>query len=305
MKFSIISITYNQPAQINALINSVVQLEFEFDQFELIIVDDGSFPQTSIVTEIPVSMNFRYIYLPRSNSSCRSRARNIGANRAIGRYLIFVDGDCIVGSSFINKYDKYFSIRKNRKVAIGSLGNTKYVLGLNVFDRDAINKHLSSNDSEDIRFDLEKIYHSHFCDILGNWMLFVSRNFCIEKSFFVYLNGFDERFIGWGSEDAEFAYRITRCGEKFDLIDNKSFHILSSQRDAADNNSGNRYFEWLANVAVFYKIHNDPAILLLILNEKVIFDCFCIGGEWNDAEHLRSFCNIHTRLMMLRSSERP
>lgn len=294
--FSIVCINYNQPIQLNILIGSVIQIQFDRKNFELIIVDDGSSPPLPITIKIPESITFKHIYLDRNDKSCRSRARNLGAAQATGKYLVFLDGDCLVKPDFLERYKNYFAIQRNRKVVIGSLAHIKPLEYKLIQNLESYDKLLELVNSNDLRFDITKKTNSKFCDMNANWVLFLSGNFSIELEYFNFLNGFDERFKGWGSEDTELAYRITKHGEKFDLLNNPAFHlILIEPMKSPRLNMKHRYLEWIRNIQTFYEIHKDPKILLLTLQEQIIFDCFCMGYGWNDVEYEKAFLKIHSR----------
>ena len=88
MHFSIIIPTYNRAKIIEATIRSV--LRQTFDNYEIIIVDDGSTDTTADVIKINSSEKIKYFY---KQNEERSVARNYGANKAQGNYLIFLDSD--------------------------------------------------------------------------------------------------------------------------------------------------------------------------------------------------------------------
>lgn len=88
MLFSIIIPTYNRSAILPAAINSV--LSQTFGGLELIVVDDGSTDDTKKTVEQFNDPRLRYFY--KTNEE-RSIARNFGAQKAEGDYLIFLDSD--------------------------------------------------------------------------------------------------------------------------------------------------------------------------------------------------------------------
>lgn len=89
--FSIITPTYNRANLIGKTIESVLSQKFE--NFEYIIVDDGSTDQTESV--VAAYQDFRIKYLKIQNGE-RGAARNAGAGLAKGNYLNFFDSDDIM-----------------------------------------------------------------------------------------------------------------------------------------------------------------------------------------------------------------
>jgi glycosyltransferase involved in cell wall biosynthesis len=88
MTFSVIIPTYNRAGIIQGTLNSV--LDQTFQDFEVIVVDDGSSDGTRLQVEALHNKKIRYYF--KTNEE-RSVARNFGAERAEGRYLIFLDSD--------------------------------------------------------------------------------------------------------------------------------------------------------------------------------------------------------------------
>ncbi|MBN8766981.1 MAG: glycosyltransferase family 2 protein [Thiobacillus sp.] len=85
---SVIIPTYNREKFIGDAIKSV--LDQTFQDFEIIVVDDGSTDGTAGVIKEFYSEKIRYIY--QSNQG-RSQARNHALNLAQGRYIAFLDSD--------------------------------------------------------------------------------------------------------------------------------------------------------------------------------------------------------------------
>ncbi|MES2619869.1 MAG: glycosyltransferase family 2 protein [Bacteroidota bacterium] len=86
--FSIIMPTYNRAAFLAVAIESVLTQTFE--NWELVVVDDGSADNTK---EVVLSFNNSKIkYLFQSNSE-RCAARNNGINHSEGQYICFLDSD--------------------------------------------------------------------------------------------------------------------------------------------------------------------------------------------------------------------
>lgn len=87
-KVSVILPTYNREKLVGAAIQSV--LDQTFQDFELIVVDDGSTDRTSEVVQSFSSSKVRYIF--QSNQG-RSNARNHALSLAQGQYIAFLDSD--------------------------------------------------------------------------------------------------------------------------------------------------------------------------------------------------------------------
>jgi glycosyltransferase involved in cell wall biosynthesis len=86
--FSIILPTYNRAAFLPRAIQSV--LDQTFNDFELIVVDDGSTDNTQ---EVLATFNHPRIKFYAKKNEERSIARNFGIDHALGRYINFLDVD--------------------------------------------------------------------------------------------------------------------------------------------------------------------------------------------------------------------
>ena len=89
MLFSIIVSVYNAEKYLTKCLNSIINQSFE--DFEVILIDDGSTDSSStIYEEFKIDKRIRII---RKKNEGVSIARQIGVAAALGDYLVFVDSD--------------------------------------------------------------------------------------------------------------------------------------------------------------------------------------------------------------------
>ena len=86
-KFSIIIPNYNKGPFIEQCLNSVFQQTLSKDEYEVIVIDDGSTDNS-----IDIINNYDVILL-KSNRLRAGGARNIGFEKATGEYIILLDSD--------------------------------------------------------------------------------------------------------------------------------------------------------------------------------------------------------------------
>ena len=84
---SVVIPTYNRASLVRETIQSV--LAGSYDDFEVVVVDDGSEDETKNVVS---GLDGPIVYTYQDNQG-RSAARNKGIRKALGRYLLFLDSD--------------------------------------------------------------------------------------------------------------------------------------------------------------------------------------------------------------------
>ena len=110
--FSIILPTYNRANLISKAIKSVVYQTYQ--NWELIVVDDGSTDKTKEVLEEFVKVDNRIIYLQQKNKE-RSAARNNGIQNANGEFICFLDSDDLYHKTHLEEYKKLIIKSKFQK----------------------------------------------------------------------------------------------------------------------------------------------------------------------------------------------
>jgi glycosyltransferase involved in cell wall biosynthesis len=88
--FSVIIPTYNRSKAVVKAIESV--LKQTYTNFEVLVIDDGSTDNTSIVTKTLSEQDNRIVYIFQENQE-RSAARNNGVAIAKGEFVCFLDSD--------------------------------------------------------------------------------------------------------------------------------------------------------------------------------------------------------------------
>ncbi len=87
---SVIMPVYNVEKYINRSIDSV--LSQTFDNFELILIDDGSKDKTGAICDFYAAKDSRVKVIHKENGG-GSSARKAGIDAAVGKYIMFMDGD--------------------------------------------------------------------------------------------------------------------------------------------------------------------------------------------------------------------
>ncbi len=105
-QYSFIIPVFNRPQEIQELLESFVELDFDAD-YEIVIVEDGS-SETSehIVKSFSDRLNIAYFYKTNSGPGA---SRNYGMARAKGNYFIILDSDCLLPSHYLKTVDSFLN----------------------------------------------------------------------------------------------------------------------------------------------------------------------------------------------------
>ena len=102
MRYSIIIPVYNRPDEVDELLESLTQ-QTAVD-FEVVVVEDGSaIPCKEVVERYADHLDVAY-YVKENGGP--GPARNYGAERAKGDYLLILDSDCVLPPTYIEAIDK-------------------------------------------------------------------------------------------------------------------------------------------------------------------------------------------------------
>ena len=108
MTFSVIIPTLNRCDMLADALASVCAQSFPADEYEIIVVDNGSLDETKNLVEqlnCDASKPIRYVWEERPGSHW---ARNAGAKAACGDILAYIDDDCVVDRDWLaNLYGAY------------------------------------------------------------------------------------------------------------------------------------------------------------------------------------------------------
>src|SRR5262245_50449433 len=105
--FSVIIPTYRRPVQLKQCLQALAALEYPLDDFEVIIVDDGSpEPLDQTVQPFRSALHLRLI---RKTNGGPGSARNAGAMVACGKFLAFTDDDCRPAPDWLRRLEERLS----------------------------------------------------------------------------------------------------------------------------------------------------------------------------------------------------
>ena len=172
---------------------------------ELIIVDDDSTDLTEkIIKDFFNSLNydFKFTLLENKKKSGPAVTRNKGIKSSKGKYITFIDSDCVASKNWFS------SIKRNFEGDITSaiMGNTKIPKSTLIGDSiSALGFPGGANAGFENMWHVSK---EGFTDHI------TSCNFAAKKEVFEKYGLFDESFPLAGGEDPELSYRLSKNGVK-------------------------------------------------------------------------------------------
>jgi glycosyltransferase involved in cell wall biosynthesis len=218
---SLIVSTYNRADALRCCLQSVLAQSKLPD--EIIIADDGSrFETREFInsfrnkTAIPI----HHVWQPDEGYQL-AKIRNKAFTAASGQYLIQIDGDLILHTHFINDHMRMANrgcFVSGSRVHIDEKLTKKLVSGTqNVTELQNEKAHLSKNHNG--------LYSEFLCRLnyilqrgKHNYKYVLGCNMAFWKGDLEKVNGYNERFTGWGKEDNDLAIRLINAGVKLRFV---------------------------------------------------------------------------------------
>ena len=195
MTLSVIVPAYNAQETLPFLIDSLS--DQSFDDFEVIVVDDCSSDNTSLLVE---TSSFNLVKLRKNHGP--AFCRNIGVLHSSGDMLVFTDSDCFADRLWLEKINNQFQ-QNNIDALMGRL-----VLMPSSYLGDSISA-LGFPAGGSLGFEsVWKVDDHGYTNSLS------SCNCAVRREVFEAIGGFDETFPYAGGEDSFFAYSLVRAGYK-------------------------------------------------------------------------------------------
>lgn len=228
---SIIMPSYNRASNLVHVLGALTNQTFE--NFELILIDDGSTDNTKkLVNEFRQKLNIRYVYAGKNEGFRAARARNIGLSRARGNLIVFLDSDIVTPSTYLEEHLKVHA-KYDRILVDSFVYRMKHYdeTDLGLEPEEYIKKHQDIL-NDDIKYEFNVFDRGYPIEegyFLDSNSLSIKRKHIIEE-------GFDANFVGWGHEDTELGYRFSSKNFGFIFIKEhcESYHIyhpISPQKD--------------------------------------------------------------------------
>jgi len=219
IEIGVIVSSYQRPAHLMRTLTSIELQQGVEGKFEVVISDDGSEDETAeLVQAFSDRVDFPVTFVTHPHDGFQlARCRNEGAAASQARYILFVDGDCILPPNHLAEH------LRRREVGVVMGGDcvrldegpsdqvTLETLRQGLFPATppAEKRRMRSQARKAWFYNL--IGHATKPKLIGN-------NIGIWWDDYQRLNGYDQNFVGWGCEDDDLRLRAHRVGLKVKSI---------------------------------------------------------------------------------------
>lgn len=271
---SVIIPTHNNLQFLSNVILHLTKQNISLEDFEIIIVDDGSSDFSSeILKDLFMSfqnkMNLKYIYWSKEHPEKgpqhffrAGQARNLGVSQASAEKVIFLDSDMLVPENFL-------------QLCIQNISEKTLIQ----FQRFHINQLISTDNRlfKDINVKTDTyIEESHywseffFCDNWKSlpcyWKFTCTYALGIYKKDFIKLGQFKKYYVSYGFEDTDLGYEASLNEFDFKLVKSGLLHQTAYNKMQYSNSKLKRYKLLKKTAELFYLQHLDDKIYKLLGN---------------------------------------
>lgn len=183
--FSVIVPTFDRPLQLRACLEGLSRQTLPASAFEVLVVDDaGTADEAGVIGDWPELE----VTLLREDRGGPGAARNLGATRARGRFLAFIDDDCVPDPEWLEGLDR--SALKRGAVVGGTIENA-----------------LPSNPYSTATQLITSFVYRYHDEDEGRERFFTTNNLALPREAFEALGGFDTSIPAGTAEDKDLCDR--------------------------------------------------------------------------------------------------
>jgi glycosyltransferase involved in cell wall biosynthesis len=253
-KLSVIISVYNKIHELELILAALEHQSFH--DFEVIIADDGSGTEMQeFIDRKKKKSKLKINHLWQEDKGFRkNKILNKSITSSQSDYLIFLDGDCLPHSDFINEHYKN---RSAKTVLCGSRVNMSKKLSQAItldairskeYEGGMLGKIIDSFRDKDSRstYVEEGIYIGSdiIHKIIRKRPRLIGCNFSVPKELMLKINGFDENYTGAGvGEDSDIEFRLKLAGAEFESVRNKAIVYHFYHPHTKENKENYAYFE--------------------------------------------------------------
>ncbi len=266
-RFSIVIPFRNEAPQLPILLNSLSDLSYPEEKYELIFVDDESEDASVTIIQdflVNSSQNFKILSNERVTKSPKKDAINVAIKEASFNWIITTDADCILPKKWLQSFDQFVQ-HKTPKLIVGPV------------------TYLSKNSF------IERFQHLDFLSLMGSTIggfgigkpfLCNGANLCYHKDTFLEVGGFKGNS---GIASGDDIFLLEKINKKYP----NDVHYLKS-KDATVRTKPQPTFKQLlhqrtrwAAKSTTYKNVFSQFVSLVVLAMNLLLILLCIGAVFS------------------------
>lgn len=239
-KITVIISVYDKYDYLECVLNSLEKQSYK--EFEVIIAEDCEKEQMKMkLNEWRKKYDFLIKHVFQEDIGFRkNKILNEALRNSDGKYIVIIDGDCIIHKEFLKNYMKYFS--KGYEIVFGRRCEMSERLSKKILEK----KGIYSIKLLELLFPYSKawteaIYLPFYKEIKKRKLRLLGSNMGFTKEIIFRINGFNENYIGAGvGEDSDLQWRFLAVGAKYIGVKNKliQYHLYHGRGDRGYSENG-------------------------------------------------------------------
>lgn len=271
---SVVIAAYNKSDYLRGCLNCLQATQFPREQFEVIVVNDGSIDKTESFLE-RYQPHYRFTTINTENRGLAA-ARDAGIEKATGRLLVMLDNDCMLAPDALHHLFEAYCQEPDRmlisKIRHIDIQDVATAIAFAEFGDLSFMTNEALTISEENESALQKLLRLIKCNLPGlavPWFSAQGPSVSMGASLFRELGGYDAAIRHYGMEDFDLAFRFTKTGRRLHHVANSVIYHLDH---------GHPQFDLLSDAAIsthyFYKKHQhecETKPFVQFLSEQISF----------------------------------
>ncbi|HET60213.1 MAG TPA: glycosyltransferase [Chloroflexi bacterium] len=204
MKATVVIPTYNRNGQVTNALTALLKQSLPEEEFEIIVVNDGSTDSTDakITQFFCVNNRKTWQYIHYNQNRGKAAALNLGIRAAKAPLIVFTDDDCVPSSTWVEMHVRQHLASDRPLAVLGSVSFPKEWVVRSNFVRYANSRYVGNRSERSVGGDFNNLPSRYFGGL----------NISIHKQQLLQVGLFNEA-IGRG-QDVELGYRLWKSGVK-------------------------------------------------------------------------------------------
>lgn len=240
---SIIVPVYNTELYLRRCIQSII--DQTYSNLEILLINDGSTDHSLDICNEFAKTDVRIKTFDKENKGV-SHTRNMGLEKAIGEYIMFVDSDDFIDKHYV--YDMYQELKNNHYEMI--------ISGMSFCDEDEriLKRELYKNKNQELKLDniIEDVVNTlYFC---SSCKTLVKRSLIVENDI-----SFNEQ-LSFG-EDLSFSYQLLKKSKSIGYLSNTGYYYRQNSTSLTHHVNIEKIRKYFKDNLVVFSQFNDSVLV--------------------------------------------